>query len=84
MFETELKMIREYLKEHPREAAARLAELPASDAAAILADQPAELKVTGATVEVARQHQTAGELEEVVLSLDAHVEHCRHREYQAY
>lgn len=43
MFETELKMIREYLKEHPREAAARLAELPASDAASILADQPAEL-----------------------------------------
>ena len=42
MYETELRLIREYLSNHPAEAAARLAELSPSDAASILADQPGE------------------------------------------
>lgn len=43
MFETELRLIREYLNNHPAEAAVRLAELSATDAASILADQPGDL-----------------------------------------
>ncbi len=43
MFETELRLIREYLGKHPAEAAVRLAELSATDAAGILADQPGDL-----------------------------------------